>query len=141
LPFPNNTFDFAYGINVIHHILDSAERERSLAEIVRILKPRGVFFLHEINTRNPLFAFYMSYLFPVLANIDEGDEIWIRPDSLPTISGALWAESVDYFTFLPDFIPVRLVQRLEGMESFLEHSRMRVWSAHYLARMVKKGLE
>ena len=137
LPFPEDAFDFAYGINVIHHILDPQARRESLSEIVRVLRPGGLFFLHEINTRNPLFAFYMSYLFPVMTTIDEGNEIWVRPDALPRVHGAAWTEDVDYFTFLPDFVPAGLVRTLGGMESFLERSRTRVWSAHYMACLVK----
>ena len=137
LPFPDGAFDFAYGINVMHHILETRARGGALAEIVRVLRPGGLFFLHEINTRNPLFAFYMSYLFPVMTTIDEGNEIWVRPDALPRVHGAAWTEDVDYFTFLPDFVPAGLVRTLGGMESFLERSRTRVWSAHYMACLVK----
>jgi SAM-dependent methyltransferase len=137
LPFPDATFDFAYSINVIHHVIDPATRETVLQEIVRVLKPGGVFFLHEINTQNPLFRFYMSYFFPLMCEIDEGTERWIKPTRLPSVVGARWAPHVDYFTFLPDFTPRPVLEALRGFESWLERSPLRSWSAHYVARLTK----
>ena len=54
LPYPDASFDFAYSINVLHHIASAEARAAALDEIVRVLKPRGVFLLHEISTENPL---------------------------------------------------------------------------------------
>lgn len=137
LPWPDETFDFAYSINVIHHVTPAAKRARVLAEIVRVLKPGGIFFLHEINVGNPLFRFYMSYCFPLLCDIDEGTEEWIKPSRLPDVAGAAWSREVDYFTFLPDFTPRALLDVLKGMESRLEASALRNWSAHYVAQLQK----
>ncbi|MBS10400.1 MAG: hypothetical protein CME19_02205 [Gemmatimonadetes bacterium] len=137
LPYADSTFDFAYAINVFHHILDPNHRSAAFREVIRILKPGGLFYLHEINTRNPLFALYMSYLFPVLTAIDEGDEVWIRPDALPSVAGATWIGDIDYFTFLPNFVPKHLTTVLAKVEGALEVSPARVWSAHYTARLRK----
>ncbi len=137
LPFPDATFDFAYSINVIHHVIDPVKRDLVLAEIVRVLKPGGVFFLHEINTENPLFRFYMSYFFPLMCEIDEGTERWVRPTRLPAVPGARWDEHVDYFTFLPDFTPRPVLEALRGFEAWLEQSPLRSWSAHYAASLTK----
>ena len=54
--FPShpNRFDFVYCINVMHHIEDRNDQSQAFDEIARILKPRGYFFLHEINVTNPL---------------------------------------------------------------------------------------
>lgn len=137
LPFEDNHFDFAYAINVLHHVIDPDEQLRVLAEIVRVLKPGGVFFLQEVNTLNPLFRFYLGYVFPLIRGIDEGNERWIRPDGLPDLPGATWQKDKLYFTFLPDFIPGLLLKPLSGLESYLEKSRLRKGSAHYIARLVK----
>jgi 2-polyprenyl-3-methyl-5-hydroxy-6-metoxy-1,4-benzoquinol methylase len=137
LPFADKAFDFAYSINVIHHVVDPVKRERVLQEIVRVLKPGGVFFLHEINTENPLFRFYMSYFFPLMCEIDEGTERWIKPTRLPDVADARWAPHVDYFTFLPDFTPRPVLEALRGFEGWLERSPLRSWSAHYVARLTK----
>lgn len=137
LPWPDATFGFAYSINVLHHIESAEARASAFREIVRVLKPGGVFFLHEINTENPLFRLYMGYLFPLLCDIDEGTERWIRPSELPAIEGAAWDDRVDFFTFLPDFTPRPVLDALRPVEAGLERSRLRRWSAHYMARLVK----
>jgi ubiquinone/menaquinone biosynthesis C-methylase UbiE len=138
LPFPDDTFDAAYAVNVLHHITDLDARQRGLQEIVRVLRPRGLFFLHEINTENPLFRLYMGYVFPLLCDIDEGTERWIKPSTLPPVEGASWEPAIDYFTFLPDFTPRRILERCRGLEARLERSPLRVWSAHYTARLKKE---
>ncbi len=137
LPFDDNTFDFVYAINVLHHVVASDAQLQVLTEIVRVLKPGGVFFLQEVNTLNPLFRFYLGYVFPLIRGIDEGNEQWIRPDRLPSVAGAHWLEERLYFTFLPDFVPDLLLERLSGLERRLERSRLRKGSAHYVATLEK----
>lgn len=134
LPFPSRSFDFVYAINLCHHIAAERDRIAVLAEIMRVLKPGGAFLLHEMNTTNPLFRFYMSYVFPLINGIDEGNERWILPNALPAVTGARWSERVDYFTFLPDFLPLAAQRLLAPAERWLEASAtMRRYSAHYLA--------
>ncbi len=93
--------------------------------------------LHEINTLNPVFRFYMGYLFPILNKIDEGTEEWISPVNLPQVSGSVWSKHNAYFTFLPDFIPMRIMRILQGLEHRLEKSKFARFSAHYLACLKK----
>ena len=141
LPFDDATFDFIYAINVLHHVVEAGGQLQVLREIVRVLKPGGVFFLQEVNTRNPLFRFYLGYVFPLIRGIDEGNERWIRPDELPDVPGAAWAPDTHYFTFLPDFIPGFLLKPLSPLERYLENSRLRQGSAHYIARLRKHPQE
>jgi 2-polyprenyl-3-methyl-5-hydroxy-6-metoxy-1,4-benzoquinol methylase len=138
LPFASATFDFVYSINVLHHIVAADARTAVLREIVRVLRPGGVFFLHEINTENPLFRGYMGYLFPLLCEIDEGTERWVRPSQLPFVEGAAWQPVTDYFTFLPDFTPRLVLEWLRPVEAWLERSRLRRWSAHFVATLQKR---
>jgi len=137
LPFGDNTFDFVYSINAIHHILSPGSQLRAFQEIVRVLRPGGVFVLHEINTNNPIFRLYMGYLFPLIKKIDEGNEAFILPAELPPIKGASWSSEVEHFTFLPDFVPSRIQRLFAGFERRLEQSRLRHFSAHYQACLVK----
>lgn len=137
LPFPDGSYDFVYGINAIHHILSPDAQQRALREIVRVLRPGGVFLLHEINTSNPVFRWYMGYLFPLLKKIDEGNERWVLPTALPPVPGARWSPDVQYFTFLPDFVPPAILRALAGVERALERSSFRRFSAHYQACLVK----
>jgi ubiquinone/menaquinone biosynthesis C-methylase UbiE len=137
LPFPDNSFDFAYSINAVHHLPSRAAQDRAIHEIVRVLRPGGVFILHEINTQNPVFRLYVGYLFPLLKQIDEGTERWVLPSALPQAEGAAWAADVQYFTFMPDFVPSALQTLLNGAERTLERSSARRYSAHYQAYLVK----
>ena len=137
LPFADDSYDFVYGINAVHHLVSADAQARALGEIVRVLRPGGVFLLHEINTINPVFRWYMGYLFPLLKKIDEGNERWVRPDALPVVSGARWARDVRYFTFLPDFVPAPILRAFAPAEALLERSRVRRFSAHYQACLAK----
>jgi len=141
LPFEDGQFDFAYAINMLHHVVDPCEQRKVLAEIVRVLKPGGVFFLQEINTMNPLFRFYLGYVFPLIRGIDEGNERWVHPDRLPQLAGADWTDDTLYFTFLPDFTPGFLLDLLSGFEARLETSRLRKGSAHYMAKLIKRPVQ
>jgi SAM-dependent methyltransferase len=137
LPFADDSYDFVYGINAIHHILSIDAQQRALGEILRVLRPGGVFLLHEINTNNPVFRWYMGYLFPLLKKIDEGNERWVLPTALPPVPGARWSTDVHYFTFLPDFVPARILAWFANLERALEQSSFRRFSAHYQACLVK----
>jgi ubiquinone/menaquinone biosynthesis C-methylase UbiE len=138
LPYRDDTFDVVYAINVLHHILDRDALGATLGEIVRVLKPGGAFYLQEMNTTNPVFRFHLGYIYPLLHRIDEGTELWVRPTQLPTVAHASWSPDVDYFTFIPEFVPSVVTRRLDGFERRLEHSRWRSLSAHYVARLVKE---
>ena len=53
LPFAAETFDVVFTACVFHHIPED-QHEPLLAEIRRVLKPDGQFFIFEHNPRNPL---------------------------------------------------------------------------------------
>ena len=133
LPYGDGEFDFAYSINVFHHIVDPATRLAAFSEIARVLKPGGMFFLHEMNAENLFFRLYMGYFFPLIRKIDEGTEQWILPSWLPRIQGGAWDERIEYFTFFPDFIPAVILRWLSGVEAYFERSHLRRFSAHYMA--------
>lgn len=131
IPFPDETFHFVYAIGVLHHLEAGATRRKVCAEIRRVLRPRGLFLLHETNPGNPLFRFYMGYVFPILRRIDEGTEEWIDPASLEVDGMRLL--DLRYSTFLPDFTPRWLVKPLSTIERRLHASRWNHYGAHYLA--------
>jgi ubiquinone/menaquinone biosynthesis C-methylase UbiE/uncharacterized membrane protein YbhN (UPF0104 family) len=136
IPAADASFDFAYTINVLHHLNSVEEQRRAFMELFRVLKPGGLLFVHEINTRNILFRFYMGYVFPSLNCIDEGVERWLLAHKLSTYTDAPVVD-VRYFTFLPDFVPSAIVRLLAPVERLLERSAARVYSAHYMAVLRK----
>jgi SAM-dependent methyltransferase len=136
IPLPDASVDFVYTINVLHHLPAVEAQRLAFAEILRVLRPGGVLFLHEINTTNPLFRFYMGYVFPSLNCIDEGIERWLLPRELATYTRAPVIEA-RYFTFLPDFLPDAFIRVLGPVERWLERSSLREYSAHYMAVLRK----
>lgn len=138
IPAADASYDFAYIINVLHHLLSVDEQRRAFSELLRVLSPGGVLFVHEINTRNVLFRFYMGYVFPSLNCIDEGVERWLLPHKLAVYTDAVVAD-VRYFTFLPDFLPQGIVRLLIPLERLLEASPLGAFSAHYMAVIRKPG--
>lgn len=139
IPAGDGVYDFLYIINVLHHLGSVEEQRRGFAELLRVLKPGGVLFVHEINTRNILFRFYMSYVFPSLNLIDEGVERWLLPNRFGVYTDVPVSE-VRYFTFFPDFLPQGLVSLLTPLERWLERSSLNVYSAHYMAVFRKGGV-
>ena len=136
IPAADDSHDFAYAINVLHHLASVEKQRRAFAELVRVLRPGGVLFVHEINTRNILFRFYMGYVFPSLNCIDEGVERWLLPHRMTVYTDVPVAD-IRYFTFLPDFLPGRLVRFLTPLERLLEASPLAAYSAHYMAVLRK----
>lgn len=128
LPFPDSSFDFVYTINVLHHLPSREEQVAALREFHRVLKPEGKVIIHEINVHNPLFRFYISYLFPLIKSIDEGTEIWFHEHQIE--KSRFRIKNIEYFTFLPDFLPRFLLKILEPLETILESSHFRKYSAH-----------
>jgi ubiquinone/menaquinone biosynthesis C-methylase UbiE/uncharacterized membrane protein YbhN (UPF0104 family) len=138
LPYADAYFDFAYSINVLHHVPTPDAQRALLAEVLRVLKPGGRFLLHEMNVENALFRGYVSYVFPLLKSIDEGTELWIRPKHLPSIAGGRWQREIRYFTFLPEFLPSIVLQAARPLERRLEGSPLRTYSAHYMATLTRE---
>jgi SAM-dependent methyltransferase/uncharacterized membrane protein YbhN (UPF0104 family) len=136
LPFKDESLDYVYTIGVLHHLSGLDFQKKVCAEVHRILKPGGIFIVHETNPRNPLFRFYMGYVFPILRSIDEGTEWWIEPNFWEQTRG-LDLVNVTYFTFMPDFIPEFLMKQFHRIERFLEQSAFREYSVHYMAVVEK----
>ena len=129
LPFGNNFADFAFSINVFHHLEERNAQKRAFDSVSRVLKPEGSFYLHEMNVHNIFFKIYMNYFFPLVKTIDEGIELWIDPKLAR--AGNFLSDRIIYFTFLPEFIGKRMMKLLEPLERRLENSSFGKYSAHY----------
>jgi len=66
LPFENNTFDYVFFKDILHHIdepkHDSAQFKKAFNEIKRVCKPNGRIIILEANRYNPLFYPHMVIL-------------------------------------------------------------------------------
>jgi ubiquinone/menaquinone biosynthesis C-methylase UbiE len=136
LPFRRESFDFVYTIGVLHHLPGEAAQETAFGEVMRVLKPGGVFIVQETNPRNVLFRFYMGYVFPILKSIDDGTEWWIEPARW-TVATGMTLQNIRYFTFMPDFVPRIFMRPTLALERRLEASRFRTGSVHYMAVLQK----
>lgn len=137
IPLRSGSVDFVFVIGVLHHLPGREAQANALREIARVLKPGGVLLVHESNPRNPLFRFYMGYLFPIMKSIDEGTEWWIDPRRWREAE-RFQLETVRYFTFLPDFTPRFLMRPAVAVERWLERGPTSGYSAHYLA-VLRRG--
>jgi len=135
LPARAGSLGFVYTIGVLHHLPDPDAQRVAIAEVRRVLRPGGRLVVQETNPVNPLFRFYMGYLFPLLKVIDEGTEWWIHPGSWS--GSGLRVERIAYFTFMPDFFPPWLLRWTRPLEAWLERSRLRSYSAHYMVVLTK----
>lgn len=129
LPFELNSADFAFSINVFHHLNDRDSQKRAFESLGKVLKPGGKFYLHEMNVQNILFKVYMNYFFPLVKTIDEGIENWIEPGMRE--AGHFISDKIVYFTFLPEFVGEGALKIFEPVEKRLERSRFAKYSAHY----------
>lgn len=130
LPFEDASQDFVYAVNVIHHLPDVERQQLAFKEVQRVLRPGGRFLVHEMNVSNPLFRFYMSYIFPLIKDIDDGTEVWLKETTGPFSEGWKLVKT-EYRTFLPDFVPEFAYRRLWGVEQCLERNRHAApFSAH-----------
>ncbi|MFN3603544.1 MAG: methyltransferase domain-containing protein [Leptonema sp. (in: bacteria)] len=130
--FPNNKFDFIYTINVLHHLKNREEQILALKEMYRILRRKGRLLIHEINVWNPIYKFYMSYIFPLINTIDEGTEVWFPFYESVFLEIGFQVIQIEFFTFLPDFLPYGLFKRLEPLEKKLEEiPSLKKFSAHF----------
>ncbi|MCU7834268.1 MAG: class I SAM-dependent methyltransferase [gamma proteobacterium symbiont of Taylorina sp.] len=123
-------YDFSYAINSIHHLPSKEEQSKTLDEVFRILKPGGIFIIHEINIKNPLIRFYVNYIFPRIRNIDDGSEIWLTEKLVKECHFII--EQIDYFTFIPDFTPEFLMGTMITLDKILSHSPLSVFGAHVM---------
>ncbi len=132
LPFAPASFDFAYAINVLHHVATPPEQRDAVVEIGRVVRPGGLVFVHEMSARNPLFRLYLEYVYPLAKGIDEGTEYYLDPRHAADLPG-LRLIDVRHFTFIPDFAPRALLPWLARVERRLEASALAPWAAHFVA--------
>ena len=69
-------------------------------------------------------------------SIDIGTERWIEPERLENLNG-LELLNVQYFTFLPDYLPKFLMRPFLLMERALEAGWLRRYTVHYMATLQK----
>lgn len=139
IPFPDASFDFCFTINVLHHLPDTAAQTAALREMLRVLRPCGLAFIHGFDADNPLVRFYMKAIFPLTSWIDDDQaEIWVSPAALERqgIPGGSFVSTVK-FTMLPNFAPRFLFLMLRSLERASERISGNRFGAHFMTTFVR----
>jgi SAM-dependent methyltransferase len=106
IPYPDATFDVALASCVFHHIPES-EHVALLAEIRRVLKPRGLVFVFEHNPLNPLTRHAVD-----TCPFDENAVLIRAPKMRRRVLDAAFAEArINYRIFFP-----HALRGLRGLE-------------------------
>jgi len=111
IPFSDACFDFVTACGVFHHV-PSANRASLVQEIIRVLKPGGIFAMIEHNPFNPVTRLIVSRT-PV-----DVDAVLLKPAEAKQLmsSSGLWPDKVQYFLYFP----VRIYEHGgKTIESFL----------------------
>jgi SAM-dependent methyltransferase len=133
---PDESYDFIVAVNSIHHLKTRQLQRESFSEFHRILKPRGILVVHEMNVSNILMRLYMKYVFPHTRSIDDGTELFLR--ELPFGEDEFDVCEVDFFTFVPDFTPRLLMGSMVAMDKRLSRGRLSKFGAHVMWVLERK---
>lgn len=139
IPHAENSFDFSYTINVLHHLPSKEAQIAAVGEMLRVTRPGGLVFLHDFDADNVLARLYMSYIFPLTSNIDDDEtEIWVSPKDF---SGHGFEQSVvrhiDRFTLLPNITPRLGFSVATSAEAFWERILRRRFGGHFMMVLEK----
>jgi ubiquinone/menaquinone biosynthesis C-methylase UbiE len=141
LEYAADTFDVANLIGVLHHIYSREDQLKAVHEALRVVKPGGVVLIRESNLINPLFRLFWNYIFPLTAKIDRlGGENWIPARYWREVFGNQ-VDSLKFFTFIPSFMPRRLLPAATRIEHKLESGRFSKLAAHYVLALRKPPLD
>lgn len=135
IPFPDNTFDLAYTVAVLHHVADKDAVHQTLKEMVRVVKPGGRILVWDHNPRNP----YWPYLMKRVPQ-DTGAERLIPEHEVLDGLAAGGARIVmsRQLGFIPDFLPEPVLGVGKVAEKVVESvPGLRRLSAHNVVLAIK----
>ncbi|MDQ6817504.1 MAG: class I SAM-dependent methyltransferase [Actinomycetota bacterium] len=117
LPFDENSFDLVLTVAVLHHIADPVDVRRTLAEMVRVVRPSGRVLVWDHNPRNPYWGRLMARV-----PQDTGEERLIGEDEIAAglrAAGATILRSAQ-LGMVPDFTPPPALRAAAAIERAVE---------------------
>lgn len=138
--FADESYDFVYLINVLHHITGIDRQKKALDEMKRILKKGGLLFISEVNEDIPLIRWYVKYIFPLTNNIhgDNRDEEYRTVKEVVALAGSDFSlRDIGYFSFFPNITPQWLFVLLQGLEHRLERLIRYRFGGHWVMTLQK----
>jgi len=137
LPFADGSFDLVLTVAVLHHVADPGEVGRTLAELVRVARPRGRIVVWDHNPRNPYWGMLMARV-----PQDTGDERLIPERELLDglrRGGAEILSSVQ-LGLVPDFVPRSALRAAAAVERAVERTPLiRTLGAHNVILAAKRA--
>ncbi len=119
LPFPDDSFDVVLTVAVMHHIAQPQDVRRTLAEMVRVVKPSGRIVVWDHNPRNPYWRVLMARV-----PQDTGEERLIPErevvDGLTSAGGRIVIST--QLGLVPDFTPPRALPAAAAIERAVERT-------------------
>jgi len=139
LPFKSNYFDFCFSINVLHHLPSETLQDNFLNEMIRVVKPNGKIFIFDLSLKNPIFSFYVKYIFPRIRSIDEGDELFFNEKKIVKKTAKKTdLICIDYYSFIPDIITQPLLNILIKIEKKIERTFLKRLAMHQVIILKKR---
>ncbi len=129
LPFADDSFDLALTVAVLHHIANPVDVARTLAEMVRVVRPGGRILVWDHNPRNPYWRILMARV-----PQDTGEERLVPQAEIVAglhAAGARVLSSAELGA-VSDFVPARALplaaaaerafERLPGLRRLAAHN-------------------
>ena len=119
LPFPDGSFDLVMCVAVMHHVADPGDVRATLAEMMRVSRPRGRVLVWDHNPRNPYWRHLMARV-----PQDTGDERLIPEQEVleGLRAGGARIVSSDQLGLVPDFVPRFALGVAAGLERVVERT-------------------
>ncbi|MCA9877159.1 MAG: class I SAM-dependent methyltransferase [Thermomicrobiales bacterium] len=129
IPLPDNHFDLAYSVAVMHHIAGPDKVRRTLAEMVRVTRPGGHILIWDHNPRNPYWPNLMRRV-----PQDVGSERMAPMEELLVglMAAGASIERAERLGMMPEFMPrallpvaallERAIEATPGLRSYCAHN-------------------
>lgn len=137
LPFPDNAFDVAYCVAVLHHVAEPAAVRSTVREMLRVVRPGGMAVYWDHNPFNPYWPIIMARV-----PQDTGEERLIPEKEIrAALTGLPSRVTSCQSGFVGDFVPPALLKVFQVLERIVEviPGMRRVLCAHnvVVARKLK----
>lgn len=116
LPFPDNTFDVAYCVAMLHHVAVPGDVRSTIREMARVTRPGGVTVYWDHNPLNPYWPIIMARV-----PQDTGMERLIpEREIVAALDGLPMTISSQQSGFVGDFVPIALLGVFQTLERVVE---------------------
>ena len=136
IPFPDDAFDLAYSVAVMHHIAEPTRVRRTLSEMVRVTRPGGHILIWDHNPLNPYWSLLMRRV-----PQDTGAERLVPLSELVADLHDAGADMVrtERLGLMPEFVPRWLLGPAAALERAVEATPgLRRFCAHNVVLAIKK---